>query len=393
MHYSGIDIFCHVVDNFGDAGVAYRFAREFCLARPSCRTRLFCDDLAPLSAMWPGLDPRAALQECNGIVVVDATKLDGSLINQLGPAELVVEAFGCDIPAPYAAALLPAASAWINLEHLSAEPWVGGYHRRQSMLGTGGPAKYFFMPGFTEDTGGVIVDTRVEKVRQTLPARRMELLDEFLSPFGISAPSAEGALFGVVFTYLRGFDSLLRDLQQSCDKAYLFVCGDKSTTGMIATAQRTGGKTLGASRLRVGTVDILLMPFLPQHRFDTLLCLADFNLVRGEDSLVRAIFAEKPFVWNAYIQKEKHHLVKVRAFCDNFAGYFDDKAALARYRELSAAFNDSGKETAGPAASERFDGFFGDLKKIEHSTRRMSYFMAHKCSLIDKFIGFLESIP
>ncbi|HMD69001.1 MAG TPA: elongation factor P maturation arginine rhamnosyltransferase EarP, partial [Chitinivibrionales bacterium] len=348
MHYSDIDIFCHIVDNFGDAGVAYRFAHEFCLARPSCRTRLFCDDLAPLSDMCPGLDPRAALQESDCIVVVDATKLDGALISQLGPSDVVVEAFGCDIPAPYAAALLPAASAWINLEHLSAERWVDGYHCRQSMLGTGGPTKYFFMPGFTEDTGGVIVDTLMENVKRTLSGRRMELLDEFLSPFGISAPSAEGALFGVVFTYLRGFDSLLRDIQGACDRAYLFVCGEKSKTGMISTVQRMGGETLSPCRFRVGTVDILLMSFLPQHRFDTLLCLADFNLVRGEDSLVRAIFAEKPFVWNAYIQKEKLHLVKVRAFCDNFAGYFDDKAALARYRELSAAFNDAGEETDGP---------------------------------------------
>jgi uncharacterized repeat protein (TIGR03837 family) len=393
MLYSSIDIFCHVVDNFGDAGVTYRFAREFRLAHPFCRTRLFCDDLATLSAMRPGVNPHAIVQDHGGLVVVDSSKLDGTLAGQLGPADVVVEAFGCEIPAPYAENLLPAASVWVNLEHLSAEPWVGGYHKQESILGGGGPKKYFFMPGFAENTGGVIVDTLVENVKQTLSARRRDLLAEFLAPFEISKPFAEGTLYGVVFTYLRGFDSLLRDIQDTCDTACLFVCGDKSKAGMTATVQRMGGETLGASRCRVGKVDLLLMPFLPQHRFDTLLCCADFNLVRGEDSLVRALFAERPFVWNAYLQKEKHHLVKVHAFCNTFAGYFDDKAALERYHDLSLAFNSSGEETSAPAEHESFAGFLGDLKKIQHATSRMSYFMARKCSLIRKFSDFLANIP
>ncbi|MBN1761360.1 MAG: elongation factor P maturation arginine rhamnosyltransferase EarP [Chitinispirillaceae bacterium] len=28
MHFSSIDTFCHVIDNFGDTGTVYRFASE-----------------------------------------------------------------------------------------------------------------------------------------------------------------------------------------------------------------------------------------------------------------------------------------------------------------------------------------------------------------------------
>jgi len=392
MTFKSIDIFCHVVDNFGDAGVVYRFAKEFLRAHPSCRIRIFCDDLLPLAMMRPGIDARAAYQYVGGIGYVRSTLLDDVLIGQLGPADVVIEAFGCDIPEPYALGPLLNARAWINLEYLSAEPWVPSYHLKKSLNVTNGPQKYFFMPGFTKDTGGVIVDTDVENARPKMAARRSEFLNEFLAPFGLSESNPRDALFGTVFTYSRGFDAVLRDLGAAAARAYLFVCGDKSKRGMEATLQRVRATRRGDDRSLVGTVTVLYLPFVSQSRFYSLLCLSDFNLVRGEDSLVRALLARKPFVWTAYIQERRYHLVKVSALCDAMAQYFDDKAVFRRYKELMVAVNEVGEESDNQTTNEDFGAFFRDLKKIEHATSEMSYFMTLNCDLVTKFSEFLSNI-
>ena len=58
------------------------------------------------------------------------------------------------------------------------------------------------------------------------------------------------------------------------------------------------------------------MPALDQRDFDHLLWASDCNLVRGEDSLVRAIWAGKPFVWQIYPQDDDAHHAKLEAFLD-----------------------------------------------------------------------------
>jgi uncharacterized repeat protein (TIGR03837 family) len=392
MNFKSIDMFCHVVDNFGDAGVVYRFAKEFLLAHPLCRIRVFCDDLSPLANMRPGIDSSAAYQQVGGIAYVRSTALDDILISQLGPADVVIEAFGCDIPDPYARGPLLLARVWINLEYLSAEPWVPSYHLQRSVNGTTGPQKYFFMPGFTKDTGGVIVDTAVESARPEMAARRLEYLNEFLAPFGLSEPNLCDALFGTVFTYMRGFDSLLRDLGAAASRAYLFVCGDKSKQGMDATLQRAHAVRHGDYRYLAGNVTVLYLPFIPQSRFDSLLCLSDFSLVRGEDSLVRAMLACRPFIWTAYIQDRRYHLVKVNALCNAMARYFDDEAVFKTYKELMVAMNDVGEENDNQTTNEDFGSYFRDLKKIEHAAGEMSYFMTLNCDLVKKISEFLSNI-
>ncbi len=392
MRFSSIDIFCCVVDNFGDAGVVYRFAKEFLLAHPYCRIRVFCDDLKPLASMRPGIDPAMGIQECGGIVYADSAKLDAFVVKNFEPADVVIEAFGCDIPDSYDRLLLPRANAWINLEYLSAEPWTTGYHMQQSMLGKEGPKKYFYMPGFTEDTGGVIIDSDLENVKHALAERRLEHLDDFLRPFGLAVENGADTLVGTVFTYERAFDALLRGIIPACNRAYLFVCGEKSQRGMMATVERMNGKTEGKGCYRVGTTTLVFIPFLPQQRFDRLLCLSDFNLVRGEDSLVRAILAEKPLVWNAYLQDERYQLVKVDAVCRIMEHYFPEKNVFEKYRKTMMDFNDYDKEKPMAGGREDFSGFFNDLEIIRQATAKMSYFMTRKCDLVKKFAKFLSDI-
>jgi uncharacterized repeat protein (TIGR03837 family) len=48
------DIFCRVVDNYGDIGVCWRLARQLA-AEHSCQVRLWVDDIEALRRIWPGI--------------------------------------------------------------------------------------------------------------------------------------------------------------------------------------------------------------------------------------------------------------------------------------------------------------------------------------------------
>ena len=64
------------------------------------------------------------------------------------------------------------------------------------------------------------------------------------------------------------------------------------------------------------TIQLLSMPFVSQDEYDWVLSQCDFNIVRGEDSFVRAQLAGKPFIWHIYPQEDRAHEVKLAAFLD-----------------------------------------------------------------------------
>jgi uncharacterized repeat protein (TIGR03837 family) len=63
-------------------------------------------------------------------------------------------------------------------------------------------------------------------------------------------------------------------------------------------------------------VQLLSIPFISQDEYDWLLAQCDINIVRGEDSFVRAQLAGKPFIWHIYPQSDQAHEVKLAAFLD-----------------------------------------------------------------------------
>jgi uncharacterized repeat protein (TIGR03837 family) len=80
------------------------------------------------------------------------------------------------------------------------------------------------------------------------------------------------------------------------------------------------------------------LPWLPQPEFDRLLWSADLNFVRGEDSLVRAIWAGAPFVWQIYPQHDGAHGVKLEAFLERFCDSVEP-ALAASLRRLWRVWN------------------------------------------------------
>jgi len=329
------DVFCRVVDNFGDIGVCWRLARE--LARRGQRVRLWTDDAAALRWMAPEGEP--------GVEVVHwmaTTPLPS-------PGDVVVEAFGCDPPEAFVAALAARAaeavvppSVWINLEYLSAEAYVERSHGLASpqQVGPGrGLTKWFFYPGFTAATGGLLREPGLEAELHAFDR------DAWLATQGL-AP-APGERLVSVFCYPGA----------PLDRLVAALAADGAPTLILTAPGAATGATraaLASAQAQPGTADAPLrqhaLPWLTQPDYDRLLWSCDLNFVRGEDSWVRAHWAGRPFVWQAYVQADGAHVAKVESFLDLMLARAAPDVA-AQMRRWHAAWNGYARPAADDAAA------------------------------------------
>ena len=81
------------------------------------------------------------------------------------------------------------------------------------------------------------------------------------------------------------------------------------------------------------------LPFLPQTDFDPLLWCCDLNLVRGEDSWLRALWAGIPRLWQAYPQDDAAHLQKLDAFLTRITPWLADEPAFPAWQRALRAWN------------------------------------------------------
>ena len=155
MRNESCDIFCNVIDNYGDIGVCWRLARQLARER-GVSVRLWVDDLASFAKLCPEADSAVDVQLCRGVEV----RRWAAAFPAVEPARLVIEAFACKLPPSYVAAMAAQERkpVWVNLEYLSAEDWVETHHKLPSPHPKLPLTKYFFFPGFTEKTGGLLLE-------------------------------------------------------------------------------------------------------------------------------------------------------------------------------------------------------------------------------------------
>jgi uncharacterized repeat protein (TIGR03837 family) len=293
------DLFCKVIDNHGDIGVCWRLAAE--LAARGESVRLWVDDPSALAFMAPA--------GCSGVEVLHWTDNPPAV----EPGGAVIEAFGCDPHEAFVAALAERTRregrqpAWINLEYLSAEPYVERCHGLPSpvMSGPGrGLTKRFFYPGFTQRTGGLI--------REQGLAGRQAAFDRTAWLRALALP-VSGERRISLFCYEPPLVPLLRQLAQGEPTRLLVTAGRAQAATESALrqldAQQAGWNAAGLLRLS-------FLPLLTQAAYDELLWICDLNFVRGEDSVVRALWAGRPFVWQIYPQDDGVHHAKLQAFLD-----------------------------------------------------------------------------
>lgn len=363
------DIFCRVVDNFGDIGICWRLAKQM-QAEHGLQVRLFVDDMQVAAEIIPNLD---ASQTSQTIAQIEIVRWDVQTTFE-SFADAVIEAFGCELPSAYIAQM-PAKMVWVNLEYLSAEPWVEGFHGRYSDFGVVRRKRYFFYPGFTANTGGLLREKSLSNRRRgSQPGCGFQ---------GIVLPNdAREALQISLFCYPHApMPALLQTLANAQQKSVVYV----SAPALFSAVQAF----VGIESLQVGatctkdSLTVVVLPFLGQDAYDALLAHCDLNFVRGEDSWVRAIWAGKPFIWQPYWQEEDTHLDKLHAFLALFYTDFAQKDMVWKAHECWLS---------GRGLGDAMQAYLPLLPAIQAHTAQQSAKLSKQNDLASNLVIFIENL-
>lgn len=308
-------LFCKVVDNFGDIGICWRFALQL-HEEHGIDVTLWVDDLRTFQRIRPDIDTNADLQRIAGVSVRHWPGQDG-VFAPSDVADIVIEFFAVDIPPGYIAAMAECdpKPVWLNLEGLTAEEWVEGCHTLPSSHPRLPLTKYFFFPGFTSKTGGLLRESSLLERRrqfQSDPAARTA----FLSRLGVM-PDEMASLMVSLFCYPHAPVGELFGAWQGGGAAVTCLVPEGVAVDAVRAFLGVEPRP-GASATRAW-LTVRVIPFVAQPDYDRLLWSCDLNFVRGEDSFVRAQWAGKPFVWHIYHQDENLHHKKLRAFLGRYS--------------------------------------------------------------------------
>ncbi|MGO4002659.1 elongation factor P maturation arginine rhamnosyltransferase EarP [Pseudomonas fluorescens] len=315
------DIFCTVVDNYGDIGVTWRLARQL-VAEQSCVVRLWVDDLRAFERMCPELDITRDQQWQQGVEV----RHWSSDWQPTPAADVVIAAFACQLPSAYmdAMAARERTPLWMNLDYLSAEDWVVGCHGLPSVKFKQ-VQKYFFFPGFQVGTGGLLRERELLASRTRFQASA-HAQREFLWELGVQR--VEGARLMSLFAYENAGLADWLDVMASDARPTQLLVPEGRILGDVARWLGVEGLTVRAIEQR-GALTVQVLPFVSQDQYDRLLWSCDFNAVRGEDSFVRAQWAARPMLWHIYQQEDDAHLEKLEAFLALYCRSLSPAAGVA----------------------------------------------------------------
>ncbi|HEY4534101.1 MAG TPA: elongation factor P maturation arginine rhamnosyltransferase EarP [Fusobacterium sp.] len=341
MKVKSIDIFCQVIDNFGDIGVCYRLYKELSDLFPHAKIRLILDKTEEFFVLC--LDVSKIFYHTYSDILEQGQEVE--------TAEVIIEAFACEIPENYLQKAYETSKLIVNLEYFSAEDWTEDFHLQESVLGRGTCRKFFFMPGISEKTGGILT-------KRYFP-------DLSLEEFGICKGDYE--LVGSIFSYEKDFTSLLESLQKIGKKVCLCILGEKS--------QESFRKSLG-NFTRYDKIKIKFLPFYSQENYEALIQKCDFNFVRGEDSFARALLTGKPFLWHIYPQKNELHFQKLQSFLEK---YCPDNLALQK------SFYSYNKEETD------YSYFWEHLADIKKHNKEFRDYIRKHCNLGIKLKQFIEN--
>ncbi|MDO9365513.1 MAG: elongation factor P maturation arginine rhamnosyltransferase EarP [Methylotenera sp.] len=366
------DIFCKIVDNFGDIGVCWRLARQL-QAEHGLQVRLWIDDLTVAKQLIPTLDITLPTQVIQNISI-NFWPAD-TVFNE--SADVVIEAFSCGLPAAYLSKMR-ARTVWINLEYLSAETWVDSFHAGNSKQGD--LTRHFFFPGFTPLTGGLLREHDIVTNNQLLASCR-PLQHQFIDQLNLEHNNRlKISLFCYPHAPVHALLGAMANANQPTD-CYVPAGSILPTiAGFFGKNSIVAGEILTHQNL-----NLHVLPFLSQADYDKLLVICDINFVRGEDSWVRAIWAGKPFIWQPYLQSEQTHITKLKAFLALFYDSFDNTSKQSSYDvHLAWVGND--------ISTDIWQHYLNNLASLKALTLQQSHTLATQADLATKLVIFSEKI-
>ena len=368
------DIFCKVVDNFGDIGTCWRLARQLANEHEA-DVRLWVDQLTTFAMICPAVSPDTDSQRIDGIEIC-RWRPDFPSVE---PADVVIEAFACDLPESYIAAMArkAVAPAWLNLEYLSAEAWVEGCHRLPSLRTQGPLTKHFFFPGFTPQTGGLLREHDLFDKRAAFDSAAEA---EFWRSLGIPARTEQELRVSMFCYDNASLPDLLQCWAEGSDAVTVLATPGPATAQIAAWF---GKPFLPSPPLRLSSLTAYALPFLSQSSYDRLLWACDVNFVRGEDSFVRAQWAGRPFVWHIYPQTEDAHLTKLDAFLSLYLHRFETPNTV---RGLWHSWN------GGEPIATTWADFAANRNAIERHCKCWAAALDQTGNLAHNLVCFVQSI-
>lgn len=370
------DIFCEVLDNFGDAGMCWRLARQLANAY-SFSVRLWVNDLPRLRQLVPELQTALARQCVYGVEVC----LWPQPFAPTSAADVVLEAFACDVPETYLHAMAARARppVWINLEYLSAESWAEDYHLLPSPHPRLALTKYFFFPGFSARSGGLLREQDLIALRdqfQSDPASQARWYES------LALPCPENEFKVSLFAYP---SAPVEDLLSTWSQGAPLICYLPLTPFAQAVARQLQRPPFSAGDVyRSGALTLYVVPFLSPADYDKLLWLCDLNFVRGEDSFVRAQWAARPMVWQIYPQSDAAHRAKLQAFLQRYGADLPQAASQA-LNQFWQAWN--GEAELSPA----WDAMLDVLPHLREQARTWAGQQQQMPDLAAQLVNFSQS--
>ena len=385
MELKTLDIFCEIIDNYGDIGVVYRTAKELKKIFPQTAIRVFLNRLEEFKKINSQVVdlPFQKLENID-YITFDYLKENAKV---LSTSQVIIEAFGCKIPEEYMEIAYENSELLINLEYLSAEDWIEDFHLQSSPLGKGQLKKVFFMPGFTEKSGGIIADSNyLERIKKVTENR------EYYTKKYLSEIEDRGnKLVGTLFSYEKNFTTLLENLKKFDKDIVLLALGEKTQESLKKIFKKISIEDFRNS-LKYDKIEVRFLDFLNQEEYEELINIVDFNFVRGEDSFIRAVLTGKPYMWHIYCQEDYAHMDKIEGFLDKYRRVIKDFASEDFLINMEKFFKDYNfrKENSLELGKESYLYFFENLTEIERCNTIFRDFLIQKCNLINKLKDFIE---
>ncbi|MGB8517798.1 MAG: elongation factor P maturation arginine rhamnosyltransferase EarP [Gallionella sp.] len=367
------DIFCNVVDNYGDIGVCWRLARQLA-SEYDLSVRLWVDDVASFAKLCPQADATLESQSQRGVEV----RMWRKEFAAAQSADIVIAAFACKLPDSYILAMAAKNDppVWINLEYLSAENWVAGCHKLPSPHPQLPLTKYFFFPGFNQQTGGLLIEKNLLARRDAFQ-NNVAAQQEFWRGIGLEIPAADTLKISL-FAYENNALTSLFDTWAKGEQAVLCLIPEGR---IVPQVEQYFSVEENHAR---GNLQVRILPFVAQEDYDTLLWACDVNFVRGEDSCVRALWAGKPMAWQIYAQHDEVHWQKLQAFLRLYQEGLSDAASRA-LQGFWRVWNDGG------TVAGEWDDFSGALNELHSHARHRAKILSEN-NLALNLLDFCQKV-
>ncbi len=385
MKVNSIDIFCEIIDNFGDIGVVYRISKELKKIFQNVRIRIVLNRIEEFKAINKKVKD-TDYQEIDGLICVTEKYVKDN-IKTFGVSDVFIEAFGCNVPEEYVKQAKENSKLWINLEYLSGEKWIEDFHLCQSLIDSKILKKIFFMPGFSEKSGGVIIDSGFLERMKYGKENRDEVFKKYFKDLDL-----KDKFIGTVFSYEKNFENLLETLKNYEKETVLLLMGEKTQKSFSEILKKNLTEDYG-NIVKYGKITMVYSDFFSQEEYEEIISASDFNFTRGEDSFVRGIVLGKPFMWHIYLQEEKAHMDKIKAFTERFKESIkvseEERKIMESYCNLLEDYNDRDKNSL-EKGKEDFKIFFEKFQEIDTICEKYSKFLLEKCNLVKKLYKYIQ---